>query len=128
MSGLWARGEHVTNVGGFGEIIQYAAYEACTFAFIPPKPPHFGGLWEAAVKSATHLLVHATGNALLTAEETATLLVEIKAVLNSRPLAPLSNNLNDGEALTSAHLLIGCPSRALPPEKVPDNPSRCLER
>ncbi|XP_017461838.1 PREDICTED: uncharacterized protein LOC108355172 [Rhagoletis zephyria] len=110
------------------EILQFAADEGFTFAFIPPRAPHFGGLWEAAVKSAKHLLVRAVGNALLTAEEIVTLLVEIEAVLNSRPLAPLSSNPNDGEALTPAHLLIGCPLRALPPEKVPDSPSRCLDR
>ncbi|XP_053964351.1 uncharacterized protein LOC128867266 [Anastrepha ludens] len=110
------------------EILQYAADEGFIVAFIPPRAPHFGGLWEAAVKSAKHLLVRAVGNALLTAEESATLLVEVEAVLNSRPLAPLSNDPNDGEALTPAHLLIGCPLRALPPEKVPVNLSRCLER
>ncbi|XP_053968366.1 uncharacterized protein LOC128869789 [Anastrepha ludens] len=110
------------------EILQYAADEGFIFAFIPPRAPHFGGRWEASVKSAKHLLVRAVGNALLTAEETVALLVEIEAVLNSQPLAPLSNNPNDGEVLTPAHLLIGCPLRALPPEKVPDNLSRCLER
>ncbi|XP_036344139.1 uncharacterized protein LOC118753372 [Rhagoletis pomonella] len=110
------------------EILQFAADEGFTFAFIPPRAPHFGGLWEAAVKSAKHLLVRAAGNALLTGEEAATLLVEIGAVLNSRPLAPLSSSPNDGEALTPAHLYIGCQLRALPPEKVPDSPNRCLER
>ncbi|XP_054746021.1 uncharacterized protein LOC129250427 [Anastrepha obliqua] len=100
------------------EILQYAADEGFIFAFISPRAPHFGGLWVAAVNSAKHLLMRAVGNALLTAEETATLLVEVEAVLNSRPLAPLSNDPNDGKALTPAHLLIGCPLRALPPEKM----------
>ncbi|XP_054741280.1 uncharacterized protein LOC129246456 [Anastrepha obliqua] len=110
------------------EILQYDADEGFIFAFIPPRVPHFGGLWEEAVKSAKHLLVRAVGNALLTAEEITTLLIEVEAVLNSRPPAALSNDPNDGEALTPAHLLIGCPLRALSPEKVPDNRSRCLER
>ncbi|XP_053968682.1 uncharacterized protein LOC128870109 [Anastrepha ludens] len=110
------------------EILQYAADEGFIFAFIPPRAPHFGGLWEAAVKSAKHLLGRAIGNALLTAEEIPTLLVEVEAVLKSRPLAPLSNNPKDGEALAPAHPLIGSPLRALPPEKVPDNLSRFLER
>ncbi|XP_036342992.1 uncharacterized protein LOC118752244, partial [Rhagoletis pomonella] len=58
------------------EVTQYAADEGFKFTFIPSRAPHFGGLWEAAVKSVKHLLVRAVGNASLTAEEIETLLVE----------------------------------------------------
>ncbi|XP_017470357.1 PREDICTED: uncharacterized protein LOC108362036 [Rhagoletis zephyria] len=105
------------------EVTQYAADEGFKFTFIPPRAPHFGGLWEAAVKSAKHLLVRAVGNASLTAEEIETLLVEVEAVLNSRPIAPLSQDPNDGEALTPAHLLIGCRLRAMPEETALPEPS-----
>ncbi|XP_011197894.1 uncharacterized protein LOC105222318 [Bactrocera dorsalis] len=70
-----------------------------SFTFIPPRAQHFGGLWEAAVKSAKHHIVRVIGNALLTAEKLTTLLAEVKAILNSRPLVPLSQDPNDGEAL-----------------------------
>ncbi|XP_054086940.1 uncharacterized protein LOC128921926 [Zeugodacus cucurbitae] len=110
------------------ELKRFAADEGFKFIFIPPRAPHFGGLWEAAVKSAKHHIVRVIGNALLTAEELATLLAEVEAILNSRPLTPLSQDPNDGEAFTPAHLLIGCSLRALPPEKVPVDPVRCCER
>ncbi|XP_049316773.1 uncharacterized protein LOC125779456 [Bactrocera dorsalis] len=110
------------------QIMELAAEEGFKFAFIPPRAPHFGGLWEAAVKSAKHLAVRAMGNVLLTAEELGTLLAEVEAILNSRPLAPLSQDPSDGEALTPAHLLIGCSLRALPPAQVSTDPIRYCER
>ncbi|XP_044316736.1 uncharacterized protein LOC123037934 [Drosophila rhopaloa] len=97
----------------------YAARKGCEFAFIPPRAPHCGGLWEAGVKSAKHLSLRTVGQGLLTAEDLGTLLTSVEAVLNSRPLGTLSNDRNDSEAQTPGHLLIGGrlltpPSEALP--------------
>ncbi|XP_011884091.1 PREDICTED: uncharacterized protein LOC105571233 [Vollenhovia emeryi] len=75
--------------------------------FIPAYSPHFGGLWEAGVKSVKHHLKRVAANALLTFEEFYTLLVQVEAVLNSRPLTPLSSNPDDLSPLTPAHFLIG---------------------
>ena len=88
----------------------------CTkWNFIPPAYPHFGGLWEAGVKSIKTHLVKTIGNACLTFEEFSTLLVQIEGVLNSRPLSPLTDNPEDYSALTPAHFLIGEPIVS-PPE------------
>lgn len=106
--------------GHANQVVSFAAEKGIEFAFIPPRAPHFGGLWEAAVKSAKGLLVRTVGNVLLTAEEMATVLIEVEAVLNSRPISPLSNDPNDGEALTPAHLLIGEGLRALPQGSHPE--------
>ena len=80
----------------------------------PPLAPHFGGLWEARVKSLKHHLKIIVGNAILSHEEFLTLVAQIKAILNSRPLCPLSNDPKDLIALTPARFLVGSSLVALP--------------
>lgn len=75
--------------------------------FIPPRSPHFGGLWEAAVKSAKYHFFRAAGSSVLTLEELRTLVYEISAILNSRPLYAISESPDDSSFLTPAHFLIG---------------------
>lgn len=81
--------------------------------FIPAYSPHFGGLWEAGVKSAKYHLRRVAGDAALTFEELYTLLTQIEAILNSRPLTPISTDPNDFVPLTPADFLIGSPMTAV---------------
>lgn len=81
------------------------ANQYISWHFIPPRLPHFGGLWEAGIKAAkTRLTI---GQHLLTFEEMYTVLTCIEACLNSRPITLLSNDPNDLSALTPSHFLIG---------------------
>ncbi|XP_055910587.1 uncharacterized protein LOC129944951 [Eupeodes corollae] len=91
----------------------YCLEEGITWKNIPPRSPHFGGLWEATVKSAKMLLVRHLGEASLTYEELLTVVIQIEAILNSRPLTPISSDPNDLEALTPGHFFIGSPLTAM---------------
>jgi len=82
--------------------------EGNDWRFIPPHGPHFGGLWEAAVKSMKYHLRRTLGAQLATYEELNTLLVEIEACLNSRPLCALPNDPHTSY-LSPGHFLIGEP-------------------
>ncbi|KAJ3654815.1 hypothetical protein Zmor_013974 [Zophobas morio] len=77
-------------------ILQYLLLQAaagnCTFKwhFNPPSAPPMGGLWEPGVKSFKSHLKRVVGEQPLTFEEFSTVLAQIEAVLNSRPLCPAS--------------------------------------
>jgi len=92
----------------------YLATEGCDWKFIPPHSPHFGGLWEAAVKYMKHHLRRTLGAQIATYEELCTLLVEIEACLNSRPLCALSDDPFNPTYLSPGHFLIGEPITQLP--------------
>ncbi|XP_065365562.1 uncharacterized protein LOC135958593 [Calliphora vicina] len=92
-----------------GKISKYCAANNIQFCHIPPRSPHFGGLWEAAVKSAKYHLARILGQSHLTFEELTTVVTEVEAVLNSRPLTAISNDPNDEAVLTPAHFLTGGP-------------------
>jgi hypothetical protein len=92
----------------------FLATEGCDWKFIPPHGPHFGGLWEAAVKSMKHHLRRTLGSHIATYEELCTLLAEIEACLNSRPLCALSSDPFNPTHLSPGHFLIGEPLTQLP--------------
>nr|XP_049697167.1 uncharacterized protein LOC126054700 [Helicoverpa armigera] len=64
-----------------------------------------GGLWEAAVKSLKYHLRRVVGEQKLTFEEFSTVLAQLEAVLNSRPLCPLTEDPNDLDFLSPSSFI-----------------------
>ena len=96
----------------------YLTKQGIEWKFNPPAAPHFGGLWEAAVKSTKFHLKRVVGDHALSYEELSTLLSMIEACLNSRPISPISDDPTDLEALTPAHFLIGRSLLSLPEDSL----------
>lgn len=92
-----------------GEVL---ANEGTTWHFIPPRMPNCGGLWEAGVRSVKRHLARVNKDTKLTYEEMSTLLAQIEACLNSRPLYRIDDATE--MALTPAHFLIGEPIVGVP--------------
>ncbi|GBN17173.1 hypothetical protein AVEN_29902-1, partial [Araneus ventricosus] len=92
----------------------FLSEEEITWSHIPPRAPHHGGLWEVGVKAFKFYFKRVVSNTCLTYEEFLTILIQIEGLLNSRPLTPLSSEVEDLEILTPGHFLIGRPITAIP--------------
>lgn len=98
------------------------------WSFIPPASPHMGGLWEANIKQVKTHLLKVIGSQILTYEEMYTVLTQVEALLNSRPLCPLTSDPNDVQVLTPAHFLHSSPLDYIPVPYVADNKMNRLSR
>lgn len=76
-------------------ISHHRADNGITWNFNTPAAPHQGGLWEAGVKSVKFHLRRVIGATSLTLEEFQTVLCQVEACLNSRPLCAFSNDPAD---------------------------------
>lgn len=86
-----------------------------------------GGLWEAAVKSAKLHLYKVLSRGPQTYEQLYTILTQVEACLNSRPLCAVSNSPDDYNVLTPGHFIIGQPLNLLPEPAVPNVPVNRLD-
>ena len=82
--------------------------------FIPVQSPHQGGLWEAGVREMKRCLVKIVGRHCLRADDIITVLTDIEAILNSRPITLFEAHEEDGSvAIMPGHYLIGRPLLAI---------------
>ncbi|XP_041452039.1 uncharacterized protein LOC121405436 [Drosophila obscura] len=93
-------------------VAQSLANDGIKWSFIPPHSPHWGGKWESSVRSVKLHLRRVVGKTTLTFEQMQTLIVQISAVVNSRPLCYTPDT--DLTYLSPAHFLIGRPFTTIP--------------
>ncbi len=78
-----------------------------TWHYSPPYGPHHGGAWESLIKSAKKALAVILKDRPLNEETLVTAMVEVEALLNSRPLTHMSIDPLDLTPLTPFHFMIG---------------------
>lgn len=118
---VFCQSDNGTNfVGAYNQLFELAKQASeklyLKWKFSPPTGPHFNGLAEAGVKSLKTHLVRVVGEQIFSYEEMSTLLCEIEAVLNSRPLCSQSSDPNDLIPLTPSHFLTLGPLLPIIPE------------
>lgn len=119
---LQASQDHQTQVHNF------SAQQGINFHFVPSYSPVFAGLAEAAVKSMKFHLKRILQNYILTYEQLNTILCQIEAVLNSRPLLPVTaDDVNDFSYITPGHFLVGTALTSFPERDVVDIPTNRLK-
>ena len=84
---------------------------------VPPLSPHMAGAWERLVKSVKVSLDAVLRNRTPRAETFYTLLLEVEAIVNLRPLTHVSLDARDDNPLTPQQLLSGYASEEPPPGK-----------
>ncbi|GFW58209.1 integrase catalytic domain-containing protein [Trichonephila clavipes] len=109
-------------------LANYFASEAIQWKSIPPRSLNFGGLWEAGKKSFKHHLYRTLVNSKITFEEFETIIIRIEGILNSRPLVPLPDNINECEVLTLGHFIIGRHISVIPEPAISDISDNRLSR
>ncbi|XP_045032068.1 uncharacterized protein LOC123474202 [Daphnia magna] len=75
--------------------------------FSPQYGPHFGGVWERLVQSCKRAMKISVRTRLVTDRVLRTVVAEVAALLNSRPLTHLSMDPDDPDPLTPNHFLHG---------------------
>ena len=95
----WEKAVHDPNVQS------HIAQQRIKWNFIVELSPWMGGFYERLVRSSKMALRKAIGKKCVTMLQLQTFLAETEAVLNSRPLVYIGEELNDGTAITPAHFI-----------------------
>ena len=95
------------------EFTRHLAEVGIEWTFNLEKAPWWGGLFERLVKLVKRCLRKIVGQAKFSFDELNTALVEVEAIVNSRPLTYISSD-DVEEPLTPSHLLVGRRLLSLP--------------
>ncbi|XP_069028658.1 uncharacterized protein [Embiotoca jacksoni] len=97
---------------------KYLGEEGCMWTFNPPHSSHMGGVWERMIGMSRRILdsmLQESNAPHLTHEVLSTLMAEVTAIINARPLAPISSDPESPFLLTPSFLLTQKVCTPVPP-------------
>ncbi|XP_068218281.1 uncharacterized protein [Palaemon carinicauda] len=102
------------------QVRAFLSKESISWTFNPPTASHMGGVWERQIRTVRKVLTplfkeHA---GRLDDESYRTLLTEVEATVNDRPLTTVSDSPDDLQPLSPAQLLTQKSSVVMPPPGV----------
>ena len=103
------------------ELSETLARKGTQWKFIPKRAPWFGGFWERLIGITKTTLKKTLGRTHVTLEGLQTIIVEVEALLNDRPLTYSSSDITDPEPISPSHLLHGRRIVTLPHLTVQDD-------
>ncbi|CAL8130362.1 unnamed protein product [Orchesella dallaii] len=102
------------------QVQKYGSYQKIEWRFNPPTAAWWGGFWERMVGVVKSTLRKVLGKASLDFEELETVLCEVEAVVNQRPLTYISEDDKDLEPLSPYLFLTGNKTADIPEADVVD--------
>ena len=87
---------------------RFLTMQGCDWKFNPPHASHFGGAWERQIGTIRRVLdamLAKLGSPQLTHELLVTLMGEVSAIVNARPIAAVPTDVDDPTPLSPSSLL-----------------------
>ena len=101
------------------QMMNFHASHGMKWNFNPPAVSHQGGVWERQIRTIRKILCAIMGEQYLKSyqneEQLHTLMCEVEAIINSRPLTRCSDNPNDLDVISPNSLLTIKGSMTVPP-------------
>lgn len=117
--GNFVRGERelreAINEWNQSQIHDFLLQRNIKWTFNPPAGSHHGGVWERCIRTVRKVMKALMKEQVLDDEGLNTLLCEVEAIINGRPITKLSDDPRDLEPLTPNHLLLLRSGPTVPP-------------
>ena len=97
------------------KIEEFLRQKCILWKFNPPAASHMGGVWERHIRYVRNVLRFVLKEQTLDDESLATVMCEIEAIINGRPITVVSDDAKDLNPLTPNNLLLLRSGAYLPP-------------